>query len=353
MLTRLLPLAFLGLPCQLAAQTTVQFSATKDNTLYEHATGSLSNGAGSHLFVGRSGDGVVHRTLIAFDVSSIPAGARVLAVELTLSMSRTVVAANVPVAVHRVQANWGQGASNASGQEGRGAPAAANDATWVHRYYPGSPWTTLGGDFAASPSAVTATTLDPTSVFGSSGMAADVQAWLDTPATNFGWLLKTVDESLLYYTRRFDSRENTTVAFRPVLRVTWMLPGTTAVVGQGCVGSGSQPFALSIAGVPSGGNTLQLLHAAGQPGSAAVNLIGLGLASPGLPVYPSCELRLDLGLPIVTHNLVVLDGGGASSSPLPVPPGFAGFFLAVQAAALDSGLAAGFVLSNAALALVQ
>jgi hypothetical protein len=28
--------------------------ASKDNTLYEHSTGALSNGAGQHIFVGKT-----------------------------------------------------------------------------------------------------------------------------------------------------------------------------------------------------------------------------------------------------------------------------------------------------------
>ena len=49
-------------------------------------------------------------------------------------------------------------------------------------------------------------------------MVADVQAWLDEPAGNFGWLIKA-DESMLATARRYDSRENLEPAYRPALTV--------------------------------------------------------------------------------------------------------------------------------------
>lgn len=49
-------------------------------------------------------------------------------------------------------------------------------------------------------------------------MVADVQAWLDTPANNFGWLLLS-NESVKGGTKRFDSLQNPVAANRPDLRV--------------------------------------------------------------------------------------------------------------------------------------
>src|SRR5260221_114502 len=40
-------------------------------------------------------------------------------------------------------------------------------------------------------------------------MVADVQGWLDSPQTNFGWLLKTLSEVENFTARRFGSREDT------------------------------------------------------------------------------------------------------------------------------------------------
>ena len=62
--------AFCGLlafaPAALADVVTI--APNKDNTLYESATGSLSNGAGEHFFVGRTdviSGGAIRRGVIA------------------------------------------------------------------------------------------------------------------------------------------------------------------------------------------------------------------------------------------------------------------------------------------------
>lgn len=49
-------------------------------------------------------------------------------------------------------------------------------------------------------------------------MTADVQAWVNTPATNFGWVIKT-DEAGSRTAKRFASRNNATAAERPVLTI--------------------------------------------------------------------------------------------------------------------------------------
>ena len=64
----------------------VLFGASKDNTLYQSATGSLSDGKGPHFYVGRTNQGAgvsLRRGLIAFDVSAIPTNAIVTTARLT------------------------------------------------------------------------------------------------------------------------------------------------------------------------------------------------------------------------------------------------------------------------------
>ena len=51
-------------------------------------------------------------------------------------------------------------------------------------------------------------------------MVADVQDWLDNPATNYGWLLLG-NENTAVTSKRFDSREHPTGANQPVLTVTY------------------------------------------------------------------------------------------------------------------------------------
>ena len=133
----------------------VTMTTIKDNTLYEDVAGALSNGAGDHMFTGRTGGGSTVRALVAFDVAGIvPAGATITAVLLSLNMSRVSAPSARTVGLHRVLADWGEGVADAPGGEGGGAPASAGDATWLHTFFPGSFWSSPGGDFEGALSAL-------------------------------------------------------------------------------------------------------------------------------------------------------------------------------------------------------
>lgn len=221
-------LLVVGLALTVAASAdSVTLAPSKDNTLYEDAAGALSNGAGIYFFVGRTlqPDGAsLRRGLLAFDIAgNVPAGSTIDSATLTLHMSITIAGAQT-VELRRALADWGEGASDAPGEEGTGAASAAGDATWIHRTFPNALWSAPGGDFAGGVSAsssvggVGAYTWGPTSQ-----LTGDLQSWLDTPAGNFGWLLIT-DESTAPTSKRFDSRENATAANRPQLTIQFTPP---------------------------------------------------------------------------------------------------------------------------------
>lgn len=205
-----------------ALADTAALPPSKDNTLYENATGSLSNGIGEFMFSGRAGDSLKRRAVLAFDLSGIPNGATVTGVTLALFMSRTLPVGPFAFDLHRLLANWGEGASNATGGGGGGGAASQpNDATWVHRFYSGTPWTSPGGDFAAAVSATQSVDDIGTYVWGSSAqLVADVQGWVTAPASNFGWIL-VGGEASVPTAKRFNTRENLDAPTRPVLTVTY------------------------------------------------------------------------------------------------------------------------------------
>lgn len=211
-------------PAARAAPDQVMLPPSKDNTLYEDVTGSLSNGAGRHFFVGRTNADLIRRGLIAFDIAgNIPAGSTITSATLTLNMSRTRAGAT-EVELRRLLSDWGEGTSDASGGEGQGAGATNGDATWLHTSFPDSLWGTAGGDFAATVSASTSVAGTGTYTWGSTAqMVTDVQDWLDNPSTNFGWLL-VGDESGNQTAKRFDTHENATESNRPVLVVEFTPP---------------------------------------------------------------------------------------------------------------------------------
>lgn len=216
-----------------AAADIVTLTSVKDNTLHKSTTGAKSNGAGRYLFVGKTAESTsinLRRPLIQFDLSSIPAGSTVTNVYFTLYCSKAITAG--PVSAHRCLAAWNEGITNAScnaaDDEGCGANSVNGDSTWIHRVKPGTLWTNMGGDFVATPSDTKFVEgQDLTTTWGSTpGMVADVQAWVNNPATNFGWLLIGEEVADGGTAKRFNTRENSIVSTRPQLVVHFSAPST-------------------------------------------------------------------------------------------------------------------------------
>ena len=139
-------------------------------------------------------------------------------------MTRTI-AGDTDVTLHRVQADWGEGLSDASGNEGRGAGSAEGDATWLHSQFDSSFWNNSGGDFSPQPSGETivggvgAYTWESTDQ-----MVIDAQRWLDNPSENFGWILLG-DETRSTTAKRFASTQISVTASRPILRLEFTSDG--------------------------------------------------------------------------------------------------------------------------------
>jgi spore coat protein A, manganese oxidase len=212
---------------QPATAATAILNPARDNTLYEYvaADGDRSNGAGAHFFAGKTDQGRLRRGVLAFNVAaSIPAGSTITSVSLSLNMSRTNLNTSRTIELHKLLADWGEGTSNANAQEGQGAPATTNDATWRHRFYSTLLWTAQGGDFSGTVSASQSVGAIGTYTWGStSQMVADVQSWLNSPSTNYGWLVKG-DETTTTTAKRFETKES---AIPPALTVTYTPPSST------------------------------------------------------------------------------------------------------------------------------
>ena len=213
---------------------TATLGAARDTTLFESGE-ALSNGAGSYLFAGSTGQagGPATRGLLFFDVAgAVPSGATITSVRLTLHMSRTSPAAGqVQIALRRVTRAWGEAGSNSDGLGGGGggggvgAPADVGDATWRYNFFDSSQWASLGGDFATAVSAsANVNDIGPYTWGSTSAMVSDTQAWLNNPASNFGWIL-IGDESVAATAKRFGTREGI-AAERPVLVLEYDSPIT-------------------------------------------------------------------------------------------------------------------------------
>jgi hypothetical protein len=222
LLLALILAALLGGAPSLTIAQLANINPSKDNTLYEFvpADGDVSNALGNHFFAGKTAMGELRRGVLAFDITeSIPAGSTITGVTLSMNMSRAPISVAYPVELHKLLADWGEGTSQASGEEGDGAPATPNDATWRHRFFDTIFWAAQGGDFSATVSASQSVSVVGPYTWSSPQMVADVQDWLDNPAGNFGWLVLG-DEKPTLTAKRFDTRESAsppvlTIQYRP------------------------------------------------------------------------------------------------------------------------------------------
>lgn len=219
-------LGCLALSCTARAAT---FSTTTvaDTSLYDQNPDF--NLGGTSLVSGTTRRAAISRALFRFDLSSLPAGAVVTDVQVTLHVTRTPDPnQGVPVtsdfSLHRLLAGWGEGVGNGL----TGSTANTGDATWNERFYETVAWGTGGGlegeDYATARSAITEVSGVGEYTWGSnSQLVDDVKAWQSDPASNFGFILISEDEGSDSSARRFASIEDSTALAPPAqLTVTYI-----------------------------------------------------------------------------------------------------------------------------------
>ncbi len=229
-----------------------------DNTLYEDPLGTISNGAGVHIFAGVIQAGQRRRALIRFDTSSIPAGSIISDAHLELTLTRSI-SGDAPVTIHRLLGAFGEGASNAGEPGGRGTEALAPDATWTLRFFgsPASAWSTPGGDFEPSPLASTVVgDLQGPYTWTSPALIARVQSWVDAEGND--GLIVLSDESGFASAKRFGSRESATP---PRLTVTFTPPCQGDYDSNGSVSFADITFVLANYGNPFNFNAITVVLA--------------------------------------------------------------------------------------------
>jgi hypothetical protein len=208
------------------------------------------------IFVGTDGQDNPKRGLIEFNIAqSIPAGATITDVTLQLTVGQVAGSgggsgggsgAAETISLFNESQAWGQPTNVAGaktfGGTGHGGAPAMGDATWNYAFYNATPWTAAGGDWSSSltdiaDASVTGTLTSFT--WSSAAMVADVQNWLNTPSTNFGWLLKNADETDATDFRAFWSAQgaaaNNNSSIAPSLTVTYTVPepGSLLLVAAG------------------------------------------------------------------------------------------------------------------------
>ncbi len=209
------------------AQTEVVLTPIRDASLYQE--GDLSNGGGSYLFSGVTANGQWRNAMLRFDFSSIPPNAIIEEAQLILTVSRVPpIPSAVSLRLHRVSSSWGEGSTQAPGQEGTGADAQLGDATWLHRQFDAVFWNSPGGDYQAVHSAESIVIGLGPYTWSSDEMLSDISFWNQFPSSNQGWALVAISSAAFGTAKRFNSREHSDPIVRPRLRVTYS--GGTPIV---------------------------------------------------------------------------------------------------------------------------
>lgn len=184
-----------------------QGDAVTTDTIIRSGFPTQVGGLDTEIGVGRATTNVV-RSLVRFDLSSIPRASDVLSADLNMYLSSTNGPAPIDVSVHRVSKSWNESAAN-----------------WTNRTS-ADKWLTAGGEYSTTVlGRVNGITTIPTSLDARLVKwkipLTTVQDWVSIPSRNLGFLLKSVDESQPVY-KKFYSKESTVGnQYKPKIVVTY------------------------------------------------------------------------------------------------------------------------------------
>lgn len=188
----------------LHAQTTIKLSPTADAEIDQGGGASSYLGGNSAFNISPwTTASASKRAVIRFNLGVFPSGCTINSAWLVMQEFSTQGTSR-QINVHRLTTSWTEASTN-----------------WP------SPWTSGGGDYAAS--AVGSFTPSWTGVIkqDSVNLTTSVQALVDGTYSNYGWLLKIATEDATQQYWAFYSKESTTAAYRPFLRVRYS--GCTAL----------------------------------------------------------------------------------------------------------------------------
>jgi hypothetical protein len=225
-----------GMLNQFAGADLIVLTPSQDNSVFAESNNSA--GAKIGLYVGvtnGAGGSTIRRAFMQFNLAGIPAGSTINSV--TLKLERDIQAPTSGLEVldlHPVLQSWGEGTSTGNGAGGLGYAPSAGSVTWIHRFFSTQSWTTPGGDIGPVSGSILLDSTGQVLIPSQPGMVADVQNWINNPASNFGWALKYNNETTTGTARRFSSREVTTVSNRPTLTVDFSIipePNSCFLIG--------------------------------------------------------------------------------------------------------------------------
>lgn len=196
--------------------------ATAKDTWLQSDSGTTNYGVNVALHA--LGSPQIRRSLIQFDLSSIPPGSVINSAILTLY--KTAASSQQNIHIHRALTDWFEGDANAG-------TTTINGSTYNLRNHIGSvAWGAAGGqsgvDFAAVATALTTVTLAVGAYNWT--VTADVAAFVAGSATNRGWWVINNGGTT---NQVFASSTDATASFRPKLTVDYDIPGDLSATLSG------------------------------------------------------------------------------------------------------------------------
>jgi acid phosphatase type 7 len=170
------------------------YAGTDDTYINQFSADAINNTTNPDRLQVHHGSSEHQRTLIKFDLSSIPSNAAISSASLTFTVTRTnEVQATDVMLMNKITSAWTESQT----------------------------WNT--GVPASTPSGIVLPVLSnygPDDDFVINGLGAMVQSWLNSPSSNLGVML--LSSNKVNY--RFASSEHSVVAFRPRLAIAYSLP---------------------------------------------------------------------------------------------------------------------------------
>lgn len=272
-------LSLLATPAFAATRT---LSAAHDTTISSQSPDNNNGAAGSILTGRRSASGSRMRGLIRFTMpASLEDRVTVTSAVLTMYtevMNKLGEATETPfesgqptaatVSLKLLSQTWDEGngvvlkSGSTTQANSAGEPCTtittSRGATWTYANCKAATGDWAGGTTVhTSDSASVARAVPPRAItWSSSTMNADVQGWIDSPSTNFGWLITSNSEGNTAATtaqaQRFYSSEGSVSSRRPALAITYSCKSGFAASGLECTACTS---AMNTACHVGGGNT--------------------------------------------------------------------------------------------------
>ena len=221
---------------------TLNLQPSADTTLVEVEPDKALGGA-DFFNAGTAANSSRNRALLFFDLTGlIPVGAQITSVLLSMDVVRQPVADSVSssFSLRRVFTAWGEGTVYQEDplSPGKGGPAESGDATWNHRFYNDTAWSSPGGaagvDFSTeiSSSTIVYGLGDLVMFENTPELVSDVEFWMEHPELNFGWMLMTESEAQRRTARSFASRES---GYGPTLIIDFVVVPEPATWGFACL----------------------------------------------------------------------------------------------------------------------